>query len=150
MDAAEQTQSLATEHQTVIFRLGSEHFGIEIFRVNEIIRLREITPIPGTDHHVKGLINLRGKTIPIVDLRLRFGLPEAEPTDTTRIVVVDTDHGDIGMVVDAVSEVRTLRSVDLEEAPILVQDRVTDYVWSLAKDADRIITLVDLDKALAA
>lgn len=142
--------ALSGEHQTVVFRLGEESYGIEIFRVNEIIRVREITPIPGTEAHIKGLVNLRGKTIPIVDLRTRLQLPKVEQSETTRIIVVDTEGGNIGVVVDAVTEVITLMDTQIEETPALVCDENTDFVKSLAKQDDRIITLLDLDKALVA
>lgn len=140
----------AQEHQTVVFRLETESFGVDIFRVNEIIRMREVTPVPGSGIHIRGLINLRGKTIPVVDLRSRLGLGEAEATDETRIIVVSSEQGQVGLVVDAVTEVMTLAGAALEEAPALVADTASEYVWSLAKHNDRIITLLDLDKTLAA
>ncbi|MCU0316615.1 MAG: chemotaxis protein CheW [Fimbriimonadaceae bacterium] len=138
------------DEQTVVFRLAEESYGIEIFRVNEIIRLREITPIPRTDSHLKGLVNLRGKTIPVVDLRARFHLAESEETDSTRIIVVESDQGNVGIVVDAVTEVMTLQSDQIEETPALVTDMETDFVRAVAKHNDNLITLLDLDKALAA
>ena len=91
-----------TEEQLVVFRLDSETYGIDIFRVNEIIRLREITPIPQAEAHIRGLVNLRGKTIPVVDLRTRFGLYSAEASEQARIIVVDTDEGNVGVIVDEV------------------------------------------------
>lgn len=137
------------EHQTVVFNLATEGYGINIFRVSEIIRMREVTPVPGANAHIRGLINLRGKMIPVVDLRSRLGLGEVESTDSTRIIVVSTEAGQVGIVVDAVTEVMTLTSSQLEDAPALVADSASEYVWSLAKQEDRIITLLDLDKALA-
>lgn len=140
----------ASEQQTVVFRLGDESYGIDIFRVSEIIRVREITPIPGTEAHIRGLVNLRGRTIPIVDLRTRLQLPPAEETESARIIVVDTEGGHVGVVVDAVAEVRTLKASQLEETPAILSSQASDFVKSLAKQEDRIITLLDLDKALAA
>ncbi len=96
------------ELQTVVFRLGTEFYGIDIFRVNEIIRMRDITPVPRTEPHIRGLVNLRGKTIPVVDIRMRMNLPESEDAESTRIIVVDTAHGNVGIVVDAVTEVVSL------------------------------------------
>lgn len=139
-----------TDQQTVVFRLANESYGIEIFRVNEIIRLPEITPIPRTDSHIKGLVNLRGKTIPVVDLRTRFAMTESAETDSTRIIVVESEHGNIGVIVDAVTEVMTLNHDELEDAPLIVADTNTDFVRSIAKHNNQLITLLDLDKALAA
>lgn len=138
------------EQQTVVFRLADESYGIEIFRVNEIIRLREITPVPRTEAHVRGLVNLRGKTIPVIDLRTRFCLPESTESDSSRIIVVDSDSGQIGVVVDAVTEVLTLHEDQIDETPGLVADLNTQFVRAVAKTNDKLITLLDLDHALAA
>lgn len=138
------------EHQTVVFRLATESYGIEIFRVNEIIRIREITPIPRTEHHIRGLVNLRGKTIPVVDLRARLGLGESEDTESSRIIVVEGTQGNVGVVVDAVTEVVILTDQQIEGTPPLVANFNTDFVRGIAKEGDHLITLLDLDKALAA
>jgi len=139
-----------SEQQTVVFSLGSESYGIDIFRVNEIIRLREITPIPRTETHLRGLVNLRGKTIPVVDLRARLLLDIVADSETTRIIVVDTDLGHVGIVVDEVREVITLETSQIEPTPALVTDFDTDYVKGVARIEAGLITLLDLDKALAA
>lgn len=141
---------VAEDQQTVVFRLAGESYGIEIFRVNEIIRLREITPVPRTEAHVRGLVNLRGKTIPVIDLRSRFSLPTAEETDSSRIIVVDSESGQIGVVVDAVTEVLTLQGEQIDKTPALVSDPDNQFVRAVAKTNDRLITLLDLDFALAA
>jgi len=138
------------EQQTVVFSLGDESYGIDIFRVNEIIRLREITPIPRTDAHLRGLVNLRGKTIPVVDLRARLSLDAAEDGESTRIIVVDSERGHVGIVVDRVREVVTLQPDQIEPTPALVADFETDFVKGVARNDDGLITLLDLDKALAA
>lgn len=142
-------QSERTEEQVVVFLLGRESYGIDIFRVNEIIRLREITPVPRTDYHIRGLVNLRGKTIPVVDFRTRLGMAGTEDGETTRIIVVDTENGHVGMVVDAVSEVITLFNHEIEETPPLVAGVSTDFVRGVAKRDGLLITMLDLDKALA-
>lgn len=138
------------DQQTVVFRLADESYGIEIFRVNEIIRLREITPVPRTEAFVKGLVNLRGKTIPVIDLRSRFCLPDCAETDSSRIIVVDSEAGQIGVVVDAVTEVLTLHGDQIESTPALVSDANNQFVKAVAKTNDKLITLLDLDHALAA
>jgi purine-binding chemotaxis protein CheW len=149
----QETASLETnsnEQQTVVFRLGQEAYGIDIFQVNEIIRMRDITPVPKSEPHVRGLINLRGKTIPVVDLRVRLSLPTTEPTDATRIIVVETEQGNIGIVVDAVTEVVSLDGQEIHDAPKLVNDLSTDFVRAVAQREGRLITLLNLEKALAA
>jgi purine-binding chemotaxis protein CheW len=146
----EETTSTRTEEQLVVFRLESENYGIDIFRVHEIIRLREITPIPQTEPHIRGLVNLRGKTIPVVDLRTRFMMSPGEDGDATRIIVVESEGGNVGMVVDEVCEVLTLNGDDVEQTPSLVNNVATEFVRGVAKRDDRLITLLDLDLALAA
>lgn len=141
---------LTQEEQMVVFRLGTESYGIHIFRVNEIIRLREITPIPRTESHIRGLVNLRGKTIPVVDLRVRLGLEALDDSESSRIIVVETDQGNVGIVVDEVREVMTLQPDQVESAPNLVISVSTDFVRGVAKSDGLLITLLDLDKALAA
>lgn len=141
--------TLHTDQQLVVFRLAGESYGIDIFRVNEIIRLREITPIPRTDQHIRGLVNLRGKTIPVVDLHARFCIETAEDTDSTRIIVVESDQGNVGVVVDEVREVITLDPDQVEQTPALVTSVDTEFVKGVAKQDGQLITLLDLDKALA-
>lgn len=138
----------ARDEQVVVFRLESERYGIDIFRVNEIIRLREITPIPHTEPHVKGLVNLRGKTIPVVDLRVRFGIPTAESTDRARIIVVEAESGQVGLIVDEVCEVGTLEKGGVEPPPSLVGGPGCDFVRGVARRDERLIALLDLDRTL--
>lgn len=139
-----------TQEQTVVFRLGNESYGIDIFQVNEIIRLREVTPIPRTAEHVRGLVNLRGKTIPVVDLRTRLNLPPADDSEASRIIVVEMSQGDIGIVVDAVTEVATFESEEIEATPPLVSDVASEFVRGVAKREGSLITMLNLDTALAA
>lgn len=142
---------LEHEEQTVVFQLGKESYGIDVFRVTEIIRLREITAIPRTESHIRGLVNLRGKTIPVVDLRARFSLEASDDDDATRIIVIDTEQGNVGIVVDAVREVVTLTPDEVEAAPAMVgSSGDSDFVRGVARSEGRLITLLDLDQALAA
>lgn len=142
--------ALSTEQQIVVFRLDSESYGIDIFRVSEIIRLCDITPIPGSESHIKGLVNLRGKTIPVVDLKTRLGIPGSEDTDATRIIVVDLESSQLGVIVDEVREVVTLVPDQIEATPALVASVSTDYVRGVAQREGSLITLLNLDKALCA
>lgn len=141
--------AIQTDEQLVVFKLNTETYGIEIFRVNEIIRLRDITPIPRTEDHIRGLVNLRGKTIPVVDLHARFDLSEAVDSDSTRIIVVESESGNVGVVVDEVKEVITIQCDQIEQTPALVASVSADFVRGVAMQAGQLITLLDLDKALA-
>jgi purine-binding chemotaxis protein CheW len=141
---------LAHEEQNVVFRLGTESYGIDIFLVNEIIRLREITPIPKVEGYIRGLVNLRGKTIPVVDLRVRFYMSPGEDTDSTRIIVVESEQGNVGVVVDEVTEVITVHPEQVDETPPLVANVTSDFVRGVAKQDDHLITLLNLETALVA
>ena len=135
--------------QLVSFRLAEEEYGIEISRVREIILVGEITEVPQTPPYVKGLINLRSTVIPIVDLKLRFGLPETEQTDDTRIVVVDVGGKTIGVIVDAVNEVLRISRDQIAPPPQAVQGNGgDDYVTGLAKVNDRLLILLDIEKLM--
>lgn len=140
----------SNECQTVVFRLAEESYGIDIFRVNEIIRVPRITPVPQTSDNVLGLVNLRGKTIPVIDLRSRFDLPAESESEASRIIVVDSEEGQVGMMVDAVTEVVSLFQEDIESTPVMVSDQQTEFVRGIAKRQNRLITLLDLDKTIAA
>ena len=135
--------------QLVSFRLADEEYGIEISKVREIILVGEITEVPQTPPYVKGLINLRSTVIPIVDLKLRFGLPETEQTDDTRIVVVDMGGKTIGVIVDAVNEVLRISRDQIAPPPQAVQGNAgDDYVTGLAKVNDRLLILLDIEKIM--
>lgn len=136
--------------QTVVFKLGSESFGIDIFRVHEIIRLKEITPIPRTASHIRGLVNLRGNTIPVIDLRSRLAMTGSEESESMRIIVVESDHGNIGIVVDEVSEVITLEADQIEPMPQLIVDDANGFVEAVARRGENLVTLLNLDQTLVA
>jgi purine-binding chemotaxis protein CheW len=128
----------------VCFRLGDEEYGVEIGQVQEINRLMSITRVPRAPSFMKGVINLRGQLIPIVDLRERFAMPAIEPTKATRIVVVEIGHSRIGLIVDGVSEVLKLPVEHIEPAPDMMSDVQTGYVKGVGKSGDRLIVLLDL------
>ena len=134
------------------FILEGEEYGIGILKVKEIIGLMPITPVPQTPQFVKGVINLRGKVIPVVDLRLKFGMQSAGYSERTCIIVVETlteaGSGMIGSVVDSVSEVIQARSEDIEEAPSFGSRLKTDYILGMAKVDGKVKILLDIDKVL--
>jgi purine-binding chemotaxis protein CheW len=132
--------------QLVSFNLGKELYGIEITKVREIILIAEITRIPETPHFLKGLINLRSTVIPVIDLRARFGLPEGELSDESRIMVLQARGKTIGIVVDAVSEVLRVKQEQIAPPPPTVAGLGRDYLSGLVKLDGRLLILLDIDK----
>ena len=150
-EAATQEHRLSTNVgtlQLVSFRLAQEEYGVEITRVREIILMGEITRVPQTPHFVKGLINLRSTVIPVIDLRARFGLTEAEATDESRIMVVNVAGKTVGIVVDAVSEVLRVSSDQIAPPPPTVVSLGTEYLTGLVKLEKQLLLLLDIDKLL--
>jgi purine-binding chemotaxis protein CheW len=136
------------ELQLVSFTIGSEEFGVDILKVQEINRTVEITRVPQAPHYVEGVINLRGKVIPIIDLRKRFGLELKEHDKNTRIVVVDIDGSVMGMIVDSVSEVLRLPANTIEPPPELVTGINAEYIKGVAKLEDRLLIFLDLSRVV--
>ena len=138
-----------TEGKFLTFVLGSEVYGIEILKVREIIKLMDITTVPQTPDYMKGVINLRGKVIPIVDLRSKFSMQEVEHTQETCVIVVEVNQTSIGIIVDSVSEVSNIKSEEIEEAPHLGQDIDTNFILGLGKTKERIVILLDIELVLS-
>ncbi len=130
------------------FVLGEEEYGLDILKVKEIIGLMEITKVPRMPDFVRGVINLRGRIIPVIDLRRKFGMPEQEDTRETCIVVVDLDGMNMGAVVDRVSEVLDLVSEDIEDTPEFGASLDTEFITGMGKSGDRVIMLLDIGKVL--
>ena len=143
------TKKEVTEGKFLTFILGSEVYGIEILKVREIIKLMDITAVPRTPDYLKGVINLRGKVIPIVDLRSKFSMPEIEHTQETCIIVAEVNQTSIGIIVDSVSEVSNINSEEIEEAPHLGQNIDTDFILGLGKTKERIVILLDIELVLS-
>jgi purine-binding chemotaxis protein CheW len=135
--------------QLVSFAIGDEEFGVEILKVQEINRMISVTQVPNSPHYVDGVINLRGKVIPIIDLRTRIGMPRKEHDKDTRIIVVDLEGKNVGFVVDSVSEVLRIPSNVTEPPPVLASGVESSYITSVAKLEDRLIILLDLEKVLS-
>ncbi len=142
------------EGKYLTFSLSDEEYGIGILKVREIIGMMVITMVPKVPSYVKGVINLRGKVIPVVDLRLKFGLEEMEYTDRTCIIVVEieTNNGNVpmGIVVDTVSEVLNVKASDIEDTPAFGASMNTDYILGMAKAGDGVKILLDIDKVVTA
>ncbi len=135
--------------QLVSFNIGSEEFGVDILKVQEINRMVEITRVPRSPEFVEGIINLRGKVIPIIDLRKRFNLELSEHDKNTRIVVVDIDGQTMGMIVDSVSEVLRIPASTIEPTPDVVTSIESDYIRGVAKLDNRLLIYLDLAKILS-
>lgn len=136
------------EEQLVAFQLDKEIYGVDIATVHEIIRMQEITRIPRAPSFIEGVINLRGKVIPVLDLRKRFNLPNGQYTDKTRIVVVEIPPHTVGLIVDAVSEVLRLPVEAIEPPSPVIANVDVEYLRGVGKLADRLIILLDLEKVL--
>jgi purine-binding chemotaxis protein CheW len=148
-ERATEMASNGDERQLVVFQLGAELYGVEISRVHEIIRLQSVTKVPRSPAFVEGVINLRGKVIPVVDLRRRFGLPTADHTRASRIVVVELGDQVVGIVVDGVSEVLRVNTATVEPPSPVVAGIDSEYLHGIAKLTDRLVILLDLDRILA-
>lgn len=135
--------------QFVVCVVAGERYGIEVGRVHEIIRLTVITALPGADRTFSGVINLRGRVIPVMDLRKRFGLPDADPTRLSRIVVADAGGAHIGLVVDAVNEVIHVAASAIEPTPALSASAAADHLTGIARTTDGLIVVLDLERLLA-
>ena len=142
------------EGKYLTFSLDCEEYGIGILKVKEIIGMMRITPVPQTPEFVKGVINLRGKVIPVIDLRVRFGMSRIDYTDRTCIVVVEiglaSTRLNIGIVVDSVSEVTNIRGADVEDTPAFGTALNTDYILGMAKAGGSVKILLDIDRVLTA
>ena len=141
------------EGKYLTFSLAGEEYGIGILKVREIIGMMVITSIPQTPGYVKGVINLRGKVIPVIDLRLKFGMASTDYTERTCIVVAEIKGGDriiqIGIVVDSVSEVLNIKPGEIEDTPTLGARMDMSYILGMAKMAGGVKILLDIDRVLS-
>jgi purine-binding chemotaxis protein CheW len=142
-----------SEGKYLTFKIANEHYGIEILKIKEIIGMMPITSLPKTPGFLKGVINLRGKVIPVMDLRLRFGMQEIEYTERTCIVVVEIagNAGEIhmGIVVDSVSEVLNIKAEDIQDTPTFGTSLNTEYILGMAKMESRVKILLDIDRVMS-
>ncbi|MDR1856712.1 MAG: chemotaxis protein CheW [Desulfovibrio sp.] len=142
-----------TEHdgdllQLVTFRIGDEEFGVEILAVQEIIRLMQITMVPRAPAFIEGVINLRGKVIPVINMRTRFKMPHKDHTSSTRIVVMEFGQKIVGFLVDGVSKVLRIPASTVEEAPPVVSGIGSEYIKGVGRMEDRLLILLDLGNLL--
>jgi purine-binding chemotaxis protein CheW len=146
--------TLARAGKYLTFALCGEEYGLPVLKVREIIKVMDITQVPQVPAHVRGVVNLRGKVIPVVDLRLKFGFPSQAYTERTCIIVVDVDlltgRVMMGIVVDSVSEVLNLTSAEIDATPEFGDRVSTEYLLGLAKIKGTVKILLDLDRVLGA
>jgi purine-binding chemotaxis protein CheW len=136
------------------FQLANEEFGIRVVKVREIMGLQEVTAVPQTPPHVKGVINLRGKVVPVIDLRLKFGIPAVEYTERTCIIVSqvqgEASAMPMGFVVDGVSEVLSLTAEEIEDTPDFGENLAGQYLLGMAKVKGKVKILLDIDRVISA
>ena len=146
-------KQVSREGKYLTFLLAGEEYGIGILKVKEIIGLMTITPVPQTPEHIKGVINLRGKVIPVVDLRLKFGMEGVESTERTCIIVTEIATGGnkifMGLVVDSVSEVLNIKMAEIEDTPNFGSQLDTAYILGMAKIGQSVKILLDIDKVMS-
>ena len=133
------------ELKLIVFKLGREEYGMDILRVQEIKKMMGITRVPATPHFIKGVINLRGRILPVIDLRTRLGLQESELGDEARIIVVLVNDGIVGFIVDAVVEVTTIQKSNIEVAQALSSGISTEHISGIAKAENRLFILLNPD-----
>lgn len=136
--------------QYLTFQLLSEQYGVAIETVREINQFGEITPVPRTPDYVKGVMNLRGKIIPVVNLRIKFGMDPQDTTRDTCIIVIDTEIGQVGMIVDSVKEVVSLQDSQIEPSPVLGNENAMSFVRGMGKVDNRVVILIDIVSAFSA
>jgi purine-binding chemotaxis protein CheW len=151
MTRTETPQAAAARHggKFLTFFLAEEEYGLEIIKVREIIGMIPITRVPRTPEHMRGVVNLRGKVIAVVDLRIKFGLEATEQSQRTCIIVVQAGGVEFGVVVDRVSEVANIAGSDIEDPPAFGTGMETEYLLGLAKSQGRVKLLLDLDRVLS-
>ncbi len=151
--AGEKADATALAGKYLTFRLAGEDYGLEILKVKEIIGLMNITRVPRLPECIRGVINLRGKVIPVMDLRAKFRMPQVPDTAETCIVVVDVAREDspvmMGVVVDSVSEVLNIAGADIEDAPSFGASVNTDFLLGIAKSRERVILLLDIEQVVS-
>ncbi len=147
-DAAAESYANDPVIQLVTFRLQDESYGINVMQVQEVLRVSEIAPVPGAPVYVLGIINLRGNVVTVIDTRTRFGLPTAELTDSSRVVIIESDKQVVGILVDSVAEVVELRSSEVDSAPNVGNDESSRYIQGVATKNENLLIVVDLNKLL--
>src|SRR5580765_6820193 len=149
LDTLSSQISFATDgSQYLTFRLGDEEYGVEILKVQEIKGYTAITPVPNTPAYLKGVMNLRGTIVPVVDLRAKFGMAETEYTAFTVIIVLTVGTKVVGLIVDAVSDVLNIPKTDIQATPDFGAQVDARFISGMAKAGDKLVVLLDIDRVL--
>lgn len=132
----------------VTFQLDKEIYGVNVMQVKEVLRYTDIAPVPGAPSYVLGIINLRGNVVTVIDTRMRFGLPTAELTDNTRIMIIESEKQIIGILVDSVAEVVDLNTADIDDTPNVGTEESAQFICGVCNRNDELLILIDLNKLL--
>lgn len=131
--------------QYIVIKIDNEQYGIDIKYIDNIVRMEKITRVPKAQHYFKGVINLRGEVIPVMDLRVKFGIAEMEETKATRIIILKLDkQSTVGIIVDAVREVVSLRPTDMEKVTSNSQDSRSQYICAIGKRENELISVINI------
>ena len=137
------------ETQLVVFMLNEEEFACDINNVREVVKMLKVTPLPKSIDFVEGVINMRGEVIPVIDLRKRFGMDEAERNDANRIIIAEVEGQMFGLIVDSVSEVARIPNEQIQEAPSQVAGGRTELITGVGKIDDRMLIILDIKRILS-
>lgn len=135
--------------QWVTFHLNDETYGVNVMAVKEVLRHTDIAPVPGSPDYVLGIINIRGTVISVINTRRRFGIPDQDPTDNTRIVIIEIGKYVVGIMVDSVAEVVYLRQSEIETAPNVGKDDSARFIQGVCNKNDELLILVEFDKLIS-
>lgn len=135
--------------QWVTFRLDEEKYGINVMAVQEVLKVTEITQVPGAPEFVLGIINLRGNVVTVIDARTRFNLEHRDQDDNSRIVIIEAEDQEVGILVDSVAEVVYMRSSEIEPAPAVGSDDSSKFIQGVNSSGSELLILVELDKLLS-
>jgi len=133
----------------VTFSLADETYAIDVLQVQEVLKLTEITPVPGVPDYILGIINLRGDVVTVIDARRRLSLPVREPDESSRIVIIDVDNQNIGILVDSVAEVVQIPAESIDPAPAVGNDQTSRFILGVSSSNEGLTILVDLNKLLS-
>lgn len=133
----------------VTFQLDKEMYGVNVMQVREVLRYSDIAPVPGAPAYVLGIINLRGNVVSVIDTRMRFGLPPAEVTDNTRIMIIESERQVVGILVDSVAEVVDLNTKDIDDTPNVGTEESAKFICGVCNRSDDLLILIDLYKLLS-
>lgn len=143
-----ETTYAGVESQLVVFKLGKEEYGVSILQVQEIKRMTDITRVPHTPEYIKGVINLRGSVLPVLDLKKRLCLPNAEYTEDTRIIIVNLDDLAVGLIVDGVSEVTAIAAEQIDSSQSVAGTDGSSFISGVGKLDNRLLILLDLESII--